>query len=180
MSNNEWLVIVIVVFALIFYAVWSVTYKNFPFGCGFALGGFDEASEVERKRALVPYSEISEEDKRKQKLRSIPFFCAAILFVVLTIADFGSFPFFSFYAVMMLHLGFLVRRYRRSYYVRKGKILRNIADLLIYVVFLGYTIAVFFIPDDYEYDYVVSGSPLVVYIIVWILQSMMRKCEVEK
>ena len=42
--------------------------------------------------------------------------------------------------------------------MRKGKILRNIADLLIYVVFLGYTIAVFFIPDDYEYDYVVFND----------------------
>ena len=184
MSNIELAVIVVmIVLSLIFVAVNYVfgnTNIKDLLGCGFALSGFNDASVAERERALVSQSDVSEEDMRKQKLRSIPFFCAAILFVILTIVDLGSFPFFPFYAVVMLYFGFFVRRYRRSYYVRKGKILRNITDLLSFVVILGWTGVVFLIPEDYEYDYVVSGSILMFYIIVWILQSMMRKCEVEK
>ena len=183
MSNIELAVIVVmIVLSLIFVAVNYVLNTNIKdlLGCGFALSGFNDASVAERERALVSQSDVSEEDMRKQKLRSIPFFCAAILFVFLTIVDLGDYPYFPFYAAMMLYFGFFVRRYRRSYYVRKGKILRNIIDLLSFVVILGWTGVVFLVPEDYEYDYVVSGSILMFYIIVWILQSMMRKCEVVK
>ena len=184
MSNIELAgIVLIIVISLIFvalnYVFGNTSIKDF-LGCGFALSGLNDASVAERERVLVPQSDVSEEDMRKQKLRSIPFFCAAILFVFLTIVDLGDYPYFPFYAAMMLYFGFFVRRYRRSYYVRKGKILRNITDLLFFVAWSGWSGVNSLIPEDYEYDYVVLGSCLMFFIIALILQSLMRKCEVEK
>lgn len=130
----------------------------------------------EMDHLLIPRSERSEEEKNKLKYKSIPFFCIAFVLLVLAVINVGFFPYdrvyFVYYAMLMFIAGNYVLGYRRSYYNRKGKILRNIVDLLFFVF-----LCVFVHLPEKEYAMVVY---LLLYVITLILLGRMKKCEVIK
>ena len=82
-----------------------------------------------------------------------------------------------YYAMLMFIAGNYVLGYRRSYYNRKGKILRNIVDLLFFVF-----LCVFVPFYDYlqEKEYATMVVYLLLYVINLILLGRMKKCEVIK
>jgi peptidoglycan/LPS O-acetylase OafA/YrhL len=129
---------------------------------------------------LIPRSERSEEEKNKLKYKSIPFFCIAFVLLVLAVINVGFFPYdrvyFVYYAMLMFIAGNYVLGYRRSYYNRKGKILRNIADLLFFVLALCVFVPFYGYLDAHEYTMVFS----LLSVITLILRGRMKKCEVIK
>ena len=130
--------------------------------------------------AVIPRSERSEEEKNKLKYKSIPFFCIAFVLLVLAVINVGFFPYdrvyFVYYAMLMFIAGNYVLGYRRSYYNRKGKILRNIVDLLSFV-FLCVFVPFYDYLQEKEYATMVL---LLLNVINLILLGRMKKCEVIK
>ena len=148
-------------------------------GRGVALDG-TLAESKEMDHLLIPRSERSEEEKNKLKYKSIPFFCIAFVLLVLAVINVGFFPYdrvyFVYYAMLMFIAGNYVLGYRRSYYNRKGKILRNIADLLFFVLALCVFVPFYGYLDAHEYTMVFS----LLSVITLILRGRMKKCEVIK
>jgi hypothetical protein len=138
------------------------------------------AESKEMDHLLIPRSERSEEEKNKLKYKSIPFFCIAFVLLVLAVINVGFFPYdrvyFVYYAMLMFIAGNYVLGYRRSYYNRKGKILRNIADLLFFVLALCVFVPFYGYLDAHEYTMVFS----LLSVITLILRGRMKKCEVIK
>ena len=146
-------------------------------GRGVALDG-TLAESKEMDHLLIPRSERSEEEKNKLKYKSIPFFCIAFVLLVLAVINVGFFPYdrvyFVYYVMLMFIAGNYVLGYRRSYYNRKGKILRNIVDLLFFVF-----LCVFVHLPEKEYA-MVAFLLLFLILITLILRGRMKKCEVIK
>jgi hypothetical protein len=145
-------------------------------GRGVALGRNKEMDHL-----LIPRSERSEEEKNKLKYKSIPFFCIAFVLLVLAVINVGFFPYdrvyFLYYAMLMFIVGNYVLGYRRSYYNRKGKILRNIVDLLLFVLALCVYVPFYDYLQEKEYAMVAF---LLLFLITLILRGRMKKCEVIK
>ena len=77
----------------------------------------------------------------------------------------------------MFIVGNYVLGYRRSYYDIKGKILRNIVDLLLFVVWFVVYVPFYEVLMDNDY---VIGSVFLLAIIALVLRGRMKKCEVIK
>lgn len=150
-------------------------------GRGMALDEWDYYSCKRMNRLLIPRSERSEEEKKRLKYKSIPFFCIAFVLLVLAVINVGFFPYdrvyFLYYAMLMFIVGNYVLGYRRSYYNRKGKILRNIVDLLLFVVWVVVYVPFYEVLMDNDY---VIGSVFLLAIIALVLRGRMKKCEVIK
>lgn len=173
------MVVLIIVYVIILLPIEWILKKSgkdgiLSHGRGVALGR-------NKEHLLIPRSERSEEEKNKLKYKSIPFFCIAFVLLVLAVINVGFFPYdrvyFVYYAMLMFIAGNYVLGYRRSYYNRKGKILRNIVDLLFFVF-----LCVFVPFYDYlqEKEYATMVVYLLLYVINLILLGRMKKCEVIK
>jgi hypothetical protein len=151
-------------------------------GRGVALDG-TLAESKEMDHLLIPRSERSEEEKNKLKYKSIPFFCIAFVLLVLAVINVGFFPYdrvyFVYYAMLMFIAGNYVLGYRRSYYNRKGKILRNIVDLVIFVLYFCVYVPFYDYLHEKEYA-MVAFLLLFLILITLILRGRMKKCEVIK
>ncbi len=176
------MVILIIVYVIILLPIDLILKKSgkdgiVSHGRGVAFWGRNK----EMDHLLIPRSERSEEEKNKLKYKSIPFFCIAFVLLVLAVVNVGFFPYdrvyFVYYAMLMFIAGNYVLGYRRSYYNRKGKILRNIVDLLFFVF-----LCVFVPFYDYlqEKEYATMVVYLLLYVINLILLGRMKKCEVIK
>ncbi len=164
--------ILVIVIPLVFLLRYLMKNNLIFYGGGFAL------DPEEGKRALKPRSMRCEEEKRKSLLKSIPFFCVSILFWVLALIDANLLPIVYFYSPLAAFFGVFVMRYRKSYYDAKGKMLRNIIDL-IEVSFIAFSPVVVFITGGFN-SFVFGAYMLVVLIAVNVLKSKLKKCDVIK
>ena len=180
------MVVLIIVYVIILLPIEWILKKSgkdgiVSHGRGMALDEWAYYSGKRINRLLILRSERSEEEKKRLKYKSIPFFCIAFVLLVLAVINVGFFPYdrvyFLYYAMLMFIVGNYVLGYRRSYYNRKGKILRNIVDLLFFVF-----LCVFVPFYDYlqEKEYATMVVYLLLYVINLILLGRMKKCEVIK
>ena len=137
------MVVLIIVYVIILLPIDLILKKSgkdgvVSHGRGLALDEWAYYSGKRINRLLIPRSERSEEEKKRLKYKSIPFFCIAFVLLILAVINVGFFPYdrvyFLYYAMLMFVVGNYVLGYRRSYYDRKGKILRNIMDLMVFVL----------------------------------------------
>lgn len=140
-------------------------------------GGAFALDSDERKRALMPRSMRSKKEKRKSLLKSMPFFCVAVLVWILVLIDANFLPLAYFYSPMAALMGVFVMRYRKSYYDAKGKKLRNIIDL-IGVLYIAFSPVIAFI-EGYSSFFTLLYL-LVPVIVMNLLIRKLRKCDVIK
>lgn len=180
------MVVLIIVYVIILLPIEWILKKSekdgiLSHGRGMALDEWAYYSGKRINRLLILRSERSEEEKKRLKYKSIPFFCIAFVLLVLAVINVGFFPYdrvyFLYYAMLMFIVGNYVLGYRRSYYDIKGKILRNIVDLLLFVVWFVVYVPFYEVLMDNDY---VIGSVFLLAIIALVLRGRMKKCEVIK
>lgn len=184
MKDNILIIIIVAVFAtFVFGGLICLLIMGVKDGVIFHGGGTAIKAE-DREKVLVPRSKITEKERKRSRLRSLPFFIVTILMIVLTIADVGNFHYnralYIYYAIVMLPFGIYALIYRRSYYDRKGKILRNVIDLLYLILLLILPVVTPLIDSVVPFN---SSSMLCLIVflsIVAILRNRLRKCEIIK
>ncbi len=161
-----------------------------------SLGGCDGISlsidDIEKRdKVLMPRDVRSEEEKKRLRLYSIPFFALSLLFLIAFVIVFlrpelkmfEDYAVLISFAVVMFSIGVFVVRWRPSYYDKKGKTLRVVTSVfyVIYTISQFFTFGFIVISDEISSLRIVFLVLLVISLIVFaITAKKLKKCEVIK
>lgn len=133
-SSSEVSVLDILQFVLLGLSLIFVYYSiSFHDGVGFSSNSVK--NEEIKQRVLMPRESRTIEEKTRLVKIAVPFFCVAfvllcmiVIYLINNTLD-GDFLIYAIVAIInCVSLGIYIMRYRRSYFVMKGKIIRNIMD----------------------------------------------------